>query len=64
MFYAGAKQDPVNPPALALPTFTQLCSDLTVKEIDAGHWLQLEAPDEINEALKEWIETVEKKAKL
>ncbi|KAH9916902.1 Alpha/Beta hydrolase protein [Fomitopsis serialis] len=64
VLYIGGKQDCVNPSALALRTSTQLCSDLTVKELDTGHWLQLEAPDEVNETLKEWVETVEKKAKL
>ncbi|KZT64129.1 alpha/beta-hydrolase [Daedalea quercina L-15889] len=64
VFYAGGKNDCVSPPALALRHLTQLCPDLTVREVDAGHWLHLEAPDVVNEALKSWIETVEKKAKL
>ncbi|TFY55549.1 hypothetical protein EVJ58_g8179 [Rhodofomes roseus] len=64
VFFASGKQDCINPPALALGRWTQLCPDLTVKEVDAGHWLQLEAPDVVNTALKQWIETVENKAKL
>ena len=64
VFYAGGQRDCVNPPALALKTLKQLCTDLTVKEVDAGHWLQLEAPDAVNEALTEWLQKVEKKAKL
>lgn len=64
VFYAGGKKDCVNPPVLALRTLMQLCPDLTVKEVDAGHWLQLEAPDVVNEALKEWIEKAGKKARL
>lgn len=54
----------MNAPALALRTLTQLCSDLTVAQVDAGHWLQLEAPGVVNGALKEWIEKVENKARL
>lgn len=31
------------------------CKDLTVKEFDTGHWAQLQAPDQFNADLLEWI---------
>ncbi|KAF2148902.1 alpha/beta-hydrolase [Myriangium duriaei CBS 260.36] len=34
------------------------CTDLTVRAVDAGHWLMLEQPDEVNEALAEFLQRV------
>jgi pimeloyl-ACP methyl ester carboxylesterase len=31
------------------------CTDLTERVVDAGHWLPLEKPDEVNAALADWL---------
>lgn len=38
------------------------CKDLTVKELETGHWAQLEAPDQFNADLLEWVNGVIGKA--
>ena len=33
----------------------ELCSDLTEVTVDAGHWLALERPAEVNRLVLEWL---------
>jgi len=63
VFYGGGKRDAVNVTALALTGMDKLCPNLTVREFDVGHWVQLEAADELNRELAAWIHGV-LKAKL
>ncbi|KZS99619.1 epoxide hydrolase [Laetiporus sulphureus 93-53] len=60
VFFGAAKRDYVCVPALALARMKEFCPDLTVKEFDLGHWVQLEAPDEVNCELAAWIQGVTK----
>lgn len=53
LFFACQK-DYVCVPALGLRA-GEHCNDFTVKELDTGHWAQLEAPDQFNAELLEWI---------
>lgn len=39
---------------LLLP-MTRLCPDLTVVSIDASHWLHHEKPEEVNQAMMQWL---------
>jgi pimeloyl-ACP methyl ester carboxylesterase len=34
-----------------------LCGDLTIKQIDSGHWMAQEKPIEVNAALAQWLAT-------
>jgi len=61
VFFAGAKQDYVCLSKMGIMACTQLCKDLTIREFDTGHWVQLEAPTELNTELLAWIETVKSK---
>lgn len=38
------------------------CKNLTVKDLDAGHWAMLEMPDQFNAGLLEWIDGLAGKA--
>ncbi|KZT00187.1 epoxide hydrolase [Laetiporus sulphureus 93-53] len=60
VFFGAANRDYVCVPALALARMKEFCPDLTVKEFDLGHWVQLEAPEEVNRELAAWIQGVTK----
>lgn len=64
VFFGAAKQDYVCLPAIGLHAMRPLCLDLTVREFDADHWVQLALPNEVNEELLAWIKGVEGKARL
>lgn len=49
-----AKRDPVGDPKLA-EAMKQFVPDLTWKEVDSGHWLQLEKSEEVNGALEDFF---------
>ncbi|ETW76561.1 epoxide hydrolase [Heterobasidion irregulare TC 32-1] len=57
VFFGAALRDIVCLPALGNALLKQYAKGpLTVKEFDAGHWVLLSHPKEVNEALLEWIE--------
>jgi len=58
VFFAACKRDFLCSPALGLASTSKLCPNLTVKEFDTDHWVQLAAPDELNSALKEWADSI------
>jgi soluble epoxide hydrolase/lipid-phosphate phosphatase len=33
----------------------QSCKDLTYVSIESGHWVALEKPEQVNDALEQWI---------
>jgi soluble epoxide hydrolase / lipid-phosphate phosphatase len=45
-------------PQIFLPAMEKYCLNLKVKEINTSHWIMLEASDELNEALGEFIKTI------
>ena len=49
-------KDPVGAPAVAEAATRPFVKNLQVKQIDTGHWLQLEKPDEVNQMLKDFFE--------
>ncbi len=50
-----AEWDPALPPALA-SNMPNMCSDLEMYTIPkAGHWVQQESPDQLNELLVDWL---------
>lgn len=53
----AAKQDPVGAPKFA-ESMKAYVADLTWKEVDAGHWLQLEKSDEVNGILEDFFNGV------
>jgi pimeloyl-ACP methyl ester carboxylesterase len=55
-----AKRDPIGDPKFA-ESMKKFVAGLTWKEVDAGHWLQLEKSDEVNGILEEFFNAVEKK---
>ncbi|KAL1690843.1 Alpha/Beta hydrolase protein [Schizophyllum commune] len=66
--YIGGSKDYVCLPELhADDNLKKACEDLRVEVFDAGHWLQLELPDQVNETIEKWVEekglaTIEAKA--
>lgn len=55
-FMAVAKYDYVCPREVAIAQIEKYAvGGLTIVEFDTGHWLQLEKPEEYNEALERWI---------
>ena len=56
MLFIAAMQDPLGLPA-AIQRSVQmgLLPDLTIEEIDAGHWCMLAKPKEVGEALTRWL---------
>ena len=56
--YIAATRDHVSFPALAKKTMEQYLPHAELKELDAGHWPQFEATEELNGMLVEWLERV------
>ena len=48
--------DPVGIPVLAVEGTKPFVQMLEIKQVDTGHWLQLEKPDEVNHILKDFLE--------
>ncbi|CCL99356.1 uncharacterized protein FIBRA_01374 [Fibroporia radiculosa] len=55
VFYGGGKSDYATLPAIAYESLKKYCPNITIKEFDTGHWIQLQAPDEVNRELLVWI---------
>ncbi|KAJ7151884.1 Alpha/Beta hydrolase protein [Mycena crocata] len=56
VFYGAALEDYVSVPEVALFGMQDVCPNLTVREYQTGHWVQLAAPDKVSSDLLEWIE--------
>ena len=50
------RDDPIGVPVLQEAATKPFVRNLTIKQIDTGHWPQLEKPDEVNEILKTFLE--------
>lgn len=61
VFFAGAKQDYVCPSELGKAATAKNCTDATIREYDAGHWVMLSNAAELNEDLRAWIEGLKTK---
>lgn len=59
VFFGAALRDAVCLAQFGKQHITRYCKNATVKDFDTGHWLQLEAADEVNRELKAWIEGIE-----
>jgi soluble epoxide hydrolase / lipid-phosphate phosphatase len=55
-----AQKDPIGDPKFA-ESMKEFVGDLTWKEVDAGHWLQLEKSEEVNGILEEFFSATERK---
>ncbi|TPX38016.1 hypothetical protein SmJEL517_g00397 [Synchytrium microbalum] len=53
LLIVGTKSKFVNP--ATYPTIRKYFPNLTVREIDAGHWVQAEKPNEFLQAVDDWI---------
>ncbi len=56
VFFGGASKDYVCFASMSLAGTKATCEDTTAHVYDAGHWVQLEARDEVNRDLLAWIE--------
>jgi soluble epoxide hydrolase/lipid-phosphate phosphatase len=54
--FVGCSQDMICIPALQEAGMKDFFSDLTVKSVDASHWVMIEKPKEMWEIVQEWIE--------
>jgi pimeloyl-ACP methyl ester carboxylesterase len=59
VFFAGAKNDTICLSALQMPAFAQYCKNTTVREFNSGHWVPLEAAEEVNKELLTWIQMMQ-----
>ncbi|KAK7051594.1 hypothetical protein VNI00_004573 [Paramarasmius palmivorus] len=57
-FFGAASEDYVARVETQVPTTQQLCSNLTLKEFQSNHWVQLYQADEVNRELGSWLESV------
>jgi soluble epoxide hydrolase/lipid-phosphate phosphatase len=56
MLFIGCTNDPVCPLELIrIPESQGLLPDLTVKEIESGHWATMEKPTEVEETFRQWL---------
>jgi soluble epoxide hydrolase/lipid-phosphate phosphatase len=61
--FVGATQDPLAPNAAVHGLQAQgLLKDVTVKNVEAGHWCMLEKPDEVGSAIVTWLDDAHKGA--
>lgn len=58
VIFLGATKDAVGIAQVMQHQTITNCPNNTSKILDAGHWLQLEAADEVNAELDEWLSTV------
>ncbi|KAJ7244035.1 Alpha/Beta hydrolase protein [Mycena rebaudengoi] len=58
VFWAAAHQDYVCVPKASLLALQGFCPNLTVRDYQTDHWVQLAAPAKINEDLLKWIESL------
>ena len=58
VFFAGCKHDYVCLAAPAIATLGQTCPNATVSEFETDHWVQLAAPEKLNEELLKWVEGI------
>ncbi|KAJ7156541.1 Alpha/Beta hydrolase protein [Mycena crocata] len=56
VFFAATHEDYICVPKVALITMKDVCPNLTVRDYQTDHWVQLAAPDKVNKDLLEWIE--------
>ncbi|KAK0201113.1 Alpha/Beta hydrolase protein [Desarmillaria ectypa] len=61
VFFGGASKDYVCFANMNLAGTTASCEDTSAHIYDAGHWVQMEAKDEVNRDLLAWIQAVEVK---
>jgi len=55
--FVGATQDPLAPAAAVQGLQSQdLLKNVTVKNVEAGHWCMLEKPDEVGSAIVTWLD--------
>jgi len=57
-FFAACANDCICLAAIGKQQSLTYVKNLTVKDYDAGHWVQLEAPDQLNKDLEEWIQAI------
>jgi pimeloyl-ACP methyl ester carboxylesterase len=57
VFFGAATKDCVTVPATGKFALEKYCKEapVTIREFDTGHWVALEAPDELNKELATWI---------
>ncbi|KAF9260805.1 alpha/beta-hydrolase [Marasmius fiardii PR-910] len=55
VFFGAALEDHVAIAALNIHITKELCKNITVKEFQAGHWVQLQRADEVNKELEAWL---------
>jgi soluble epoxide hydrolase / lipid-phosphate phosphatase len=53
-----ALRDAICLPEIAKNVAAAFCTNATVRELDAGHWLMLEKPRELNAVLDEFLESL------
>ncbi|KAJ6593070.1 Alpha/Beta hydrolase protein [Mycena capillaripes] len=58
VFFAATHEDYICVPKVALVTMKDVCPNLTVRDYQTDHWVQLAAPDKVNKDLLEWIESL------
>lgn len=56
LFVAGTKDVVCRPDAIKVAAGLGLLPQLTVREVDAGHWCMLAKPDEVGNFVVEWLE--------
>ena len=54
------RDDPVGVPVLQEAGTKPFVRNLKIKQVDTGHWLQLERPDEVNNILIDFLEGLER----
>ncbi|KAJ3548330.1 hypothetical protein NMY22_g1299 [Coprinellus aureogranulatus] len=59
VFFGGAAKDVICTPPLQQPSVDQFCPKATSHIFQTGHWVMTEAPNEVNEALEKWLQSVE-----
>ncbi|KAK0192497.1 Alpha/Beta hydrolase protein [Armillaria mellea] len=63
VFFGGASKDFVCRADMQKEVVEQKCKDATTHVYNSGHWVQLQAKDELNQNLLGWIQTVQERTK-
>ncbi|KAJ7023605.1 Alpha/Beta hydrolase protein [Mycena alexandri] len=58
VFFAAAHEDHICVPKAVLFTMKDSCPNLTVRDYQTDHWVQLAAPEKVNTDLLAWIESL------
>ena len=55
--FLGATKDYVCVSAVGISEMERYSTDVTTEEMNTGHWIHIERPQEVNDSISRWLES-------